>query len=68
MTEKFKKIINSEDYRVPSNKKLKLKKWATAVKPFCETIEGYKDLLEEHVAELSSLQHLTTHPTATLSC
>ena len=28
------------------------------MKPFCETIEGYKDLLEEHVAELSSLQHL----------
>jgi PPK2 family polyphosphate:nucleotide phosphotransferase len=58
MTEKSKKIINSGDYRVPSDKKVELKEWATAVKPFCETIEGYKDLLEEHVAELSSLQHL----------
>jgi PPK2 family polyphosphate:nucleotide phosphotransferase len=28
------------------------------VKPFCETTEGYKDLLEEHVEELSSLQQL----------
>lgn len=58
MTEKSKKIIDSGDYRVPYDKKVKLKNWATAVKPFCETIEGYKDLLEEHVAELSSLQHL----------
>jgi polyphosphate kinase 2 (PPK2 family) len=58
MTEKSNKIINSGDYRVPSDKKVELKEWATAVKPFCDTIEGYKDLLEEHVAELSSLQHL----------
>ena len=38
--------------------KRQLKEWATSVKPFCETTEGYKDLLEEHVEELSSLQQL----------
>jgi PPK2 family polyphosphate:nucleotide phosphotransferase len=58
MTEKSKKRINSEDFHVPSGKKVKLKKWAAAVKPFCETKEGYKALLEDHVAQLSSLQHL----------
>ena len=58
MTEKSKIKINSEDFRVPPGKKVKLKEWATSVKPFCETKERYKDLLEEHVEELSSLQHL----------
>jgi PPK2 family polyphosphate:nucleotide phosphotransferase len=58
MAEKAKIKINSEDFRVPTGKKVKLKEWATSVKPFCETTEGYKDLLEEHVEELSSLQHL----------
>jgi PPK2 family polyphosphate:nucleotide phosphotransferase len=28
------------------------------VKPFCDSKEGYKELLEEHIAELSSLQNL----------
>ncbi|HUY82579.1 MAG TPA: ADP-polyphosphate phosphotransferase [Acidobacteriaceae bacterium] len=58
MSEKSKKRINSGSFRVSSGKKVKLKEWATSVKPFCETKEGYKDLLEEHVAELSSLQRL----------
>jgi len=58
MTKKAKKRIKSENFCVPSGKKVKLKEWATGVKPFCETKEGYKDLLEAHVAELSSLQHL----------
>ena len=58
MTEKSKTKIRSEDFRVPSGKKVKLNEWPTSVKPFCETEEGYKDLLEEHVEELSSLQQL----------
>jgi PPK2 family polyphosphate:nucleotide phosphotransferase len=58
MAEKVKKIINSENFRVPPGKKVKLNKWATSVKPFCDTKEGYKELLEEHVEKLSSLQHL----------
>jgi PPK2 family polyphosphate:nucleotide phosphotransferase len=58
MAEKSTIKINSEDFRVPPGKKVKLKEWATSVKPFCETKEAYKDLLEKHVEELSSLQHL----------
>jgi PPK2 family polyphosphate:nucleotide phosphotransferase len=58
MTEKSKTKISSEDFRVPPGKKVKLKEWATSVKPFFETKEGYKDLLEKHVEELSSLQQL----------
>jgi len=58
MAEKAKIKINSEDFRVPPGKTVKLKEWATSVKPFCETKEAYKDLLEEHVEDLSSLQHL----------
>ena len=58
MAEKSKIKINSKDFRVPSGKKVELKEWATSVKPFCETKEAYKDLLEKHVEELSSLQQL----------
>ena len=58
MTDKSKTKISSEDFRVPSGKKVKLKEWATSVKPFCDTKEDYQELLEKHVAELSSLQHL----------
>jgi PPK2 family polyphosphate:nucleotide phosphotransferase len=58
MAEKSKIKINSEDFRVPPGKKVKLKEWATSVKPFCETEEAYKDLLKKHVEELSSLQQL----------
>ncbi len=50
--------INSKDFRVPHGQKVKLTKWPTIVKPFCDSKEAYKKLLEEHVAELSSLQQL----------
>ncbi len=58
MTEKSKTKINSEDFRVPQGKKVKLKNWPTLVKPVYETKESYKEILEEHVATLSTLQRL----------
>ena len=58
MTDVLKKKINSNDFRVPPGKKVKLKDWPTIVKPFVETKEGYKDVLEGHVKKLSSLQEL----------
>ncbi len=58
MTEKSKTKINSEDFRVPQGKKVKLKNWPTLVKPVYETKERYKEILEEHVATLSTLQRL----------
>jgi PPK2 family polyphosphate:nucleotide phosphotransferase len=50
--------INSEDFRVRPGEKVKLRKWPTVVKPFCESKKRYQKLLEEHVKELSSLQQL----------
>jgi PPK2 family polyphosphate:nucleotide phosphotransferase len=50
--------INSKDFRVSPGDKIKLKKWPTRVKPFCNSKEQYQTLLGEHVEELSSLQHL----------
>ena len=50
--------INSKDFRVPPGEKVKLREWPTIVKPFCKSKKRYQKLLEEHVEELSSLQHL----------
>jgi PPK2 family polyphosphate:nucleotide phosphotransferase len=58
MSEKSKIIISSKDFRVTPGEKIKLREWPTLVKPFCKTKDSYKELLEEHVAELSSLQKL----------
>jgi PPK2 family polyphosphate:nucleotide phosphotransferase len=49
--------INSKDFRV-TGKKVELSQWPTRVKPFFKSKKEYKELLEKHVAELSSLQQL----------
>ncbi|MHB1935238.1 MAG: ADP-polyphosphate phosphotransferase [Acidobacteriaceae bacterium] len=58
MTDKPNKRIDPSDFRVPQGKKVKLKDWPTLVKPVYETKESYKEILEEHVKTLSSLQRL----------
>lgn len=50
--------IVSNDFRVPSSAKLKLGQWPTLVKPFYKTKEHYRELLDDHVSELSTLQEL----------
>ena len=50
--------IHSKDFRVPHHKKINIKRLPTIVKPFCESKKEYKDLLEKHIAELTSLQQL----------
>jgi PPK2 family polyphosphate:nucleotide phosphotransferase len=50
--------INSKDFRLRPGEKVNLKKWPTIVEPFCKSKKQYKELLEEHVKELSSLQQL----------
>ena len=50
--------IDSKDFRVRPEKKVKLKEWPTIVKPFCKSKKRYQKLLGEHVEELSLLQHL----------
>jgi PPK2 family polyphosphate:nucleotide phosphotransferase len=50
--------IDSKHFLVRPGKKVKLSEWPTIVKPFSESKKAYHTLLEEHVAELSSLQRL----------
>jgi PPK2 family polyphosphate:nucleotide phosphotransferase len=50
--------INSKDFRVRPHEKVKLKKWPTQIKPYCKSKKRYQELLEKHVAALSSLQQL----------
>ena len=60
--------IDSKDYRVPPNKKVDLSKWPTLVDPFSKSKEQYKELLQEHMEKLSSLQqlHYASHKYALL--
>lgn len=50
--------INSNDFRVRPGEEVKLKEWPTIVKPFYKSKKGYEELLEKHIAELSTLQGL----------
>ena len=50
--------INSKDFRVKPGEKVKLKKWPTRVNPVYESKKAYAELLQAHVAELSTLQQL----------
>jgi PPK2 family polyphosphate:nucleotide phosphotransferase len=50
--------INSKDFRVREGDEVDLKKWPTKVDPVYKSKEQYQILLEEHVEQLSSQQHL----------
>jgi PPK2 family polyphosphate:nucleotide phosphotransferase len=50
--------INSKDFRVQEGDKVNLEKWPTILKPVYKSKKQYKKLLEDHVAQLSSLQEL----------
>jgi PPK2 family polyphosphate:nucleotide phosphotransferase len=50
--------IDSKDFRVRQGEKVKLKEWPTIVKPFFKSKKRYQKLLEEHVKQLYTLQHL----------
>jgi PPK2 family polyphosphate:nucleotide phosphotransferase len=50
--------IKSEDFRVRPGQNVNLRDWPTKEKPYYKSKEGYQELLEEHVAKLSSLQQL----------
>ena len=50
--------IRSKDFRVKEGDEVDLGKWATKVEPVYESKDQYHKLLKEHVAQLSSLQHL----------
>jgi PPK2 family polyphosphate:nucleotide phosphotransferase len=50
--------ISSKDFRVKEGDEVDLGKWATIVEPVYKSKDQYQKLLEEHVAQLSSLQQL----------
>ena len=50
--------IDSKYYRVPPDKKVDLSKWPTVVYPYSKSKKQYKEILQEHMEKLSSLQQL----------
>jgi PPK2 family polyphosphate:nucleotide phosphotransferase len=58
MAKKLKTTIDTNDFLVPPGKKVNLKDWPTVVKPAYESKEAYREILEEHVTKMSSLQQL----------
>ncbi|MFJ2990744.1 ADP-polyphosphate phosphotransferase [Collimonas sp. NPDC087041] len=50
--------IYSNDFRVKEGDEVNLKKWPTIIKPVYKSKGNYKELLEEHVTQLSSQQQL----------
>ena len=50
--------IKSKDFCVHEGEQVDLKKWPTLVKPAYKSKKEYNKYLEEHVEELSALQHL----------
>jgi PPK2 family polyphosphate:nucleotide phosphotransferase len=50
--------ISSTDFRVPKGDKVNLKKWPTTVRPVYKSKDEYKELLAEHVAQLSAQQQM----------
>ena len=50
--------IHAKNFRVREGDEIDLQKWPTRVEPVYTSKEQYKDLLEQHVAQLSSLQQL----------
>jgi PPK2 family polyphosphate:nucleotide phosphotransferase len=50
--------IDSKDFRVPDGSKIRLKKWATDIKPLYKSEKHYKELLAADVGELSALQRI----------
>jgi len=50
--------IDSDDFRVRDGKKVNLKNWPTAVKPYYSSKKQLKNMLRAHVKEMSDLQSL----------
>ena len=50
--------INSMDFRVRADEKVKLEKWQTQVKPCFQSKEQYHKILREHIRKLSAQQNL----------
>ncbi len=58
MAKKLNIKIRSNDFRVPPGERVNLGKWPTIVAPYAKSTKQYKQLLNEHMEKLSSLQQL----------
>ncbi|HET9101253.1 MAG TPA: ADP-polyphosphate phosphotransferase [Acidobacteriaceae bacterium] len=58
MAKRSKSKIDAKDFQVPPGKNVNLNEWPTFVKPLYSTKEAYREILEDHVAKMSSLQEL----------
>jgi PPK2 family polyphosphate:nucleotide phosphotransferase len=50
--------IDTKRFQVKEGDKVSLKKWPTLVKPFSKSKKHYRELLEEHIEQLSALQQV----------
>lgn len=50
--------IESDDFRVGEGKNVNLKKWPTQVKPYYKSEKQLKEVLSDHVKEMSDLQSI----------
>jgi PPK2 family polyphosphate:nucleotide phosphotransferase len=50
--------INSKDFRVRADEKVRLKKWPTQVESYYQSKEQYQEILSEHIQKLSAQQSL----------
>ncbi len=50
--------INSKDFRVRADEKVKLENWPTLVEPYYRSKEQYQEILSEHIRKLSAKQSL----------
>ena len=50
--------IKSKDFQAREDDKIKLTKWPTVIKPYYDSKKEYREHLDEHIKELSSLQRL----------
>jgi PPK2 family polyphosphate:nucleotide phosphotransferase len=55
---KHEKRIDTDAFRVPAGKKVKLEEWPTLVAPVFKSKKQYRKMLREQVEELSTLQQL----------
>lgn len=50
--------INPKDFQVTEGRKVELAKCPTAINPFYKSQDQYKEILEQHIKELSDLQNI----------
>jgi PPK2 family polyphosphate:nucleotide phosphotransferase len=50
--------INYKDFQAMEGRKIELKKYPTIIKPFYKSKDQYKEILEQHISELSGLQNI----------